>query len=425
MKLDLSKGKRLTASVDGVATEASAVALTYLQTARRGTGWNDFATAWGDPAKDWNVFVVPNGGAGIGTFQAYAAFSLDAPGSGPSPYLYDLITPFGNGIPENPHYRVTAAEKARLARIDQHFGQVDLPGSETGHKRYGLSPEGVFLAENATGGLSGNRTDYVSPGFDWLDEAFWNGTVTQEPAVRYAPGSRQQKTWLRQPLRSEWYDTAGDSPSGCEPTAPSRARGNLHVDLVTLTDQHGRFDCLAGGFGLDIGRTLTLERDGRTVGEVSDSRADFAVPRQAGDYRLTYDIDTSAVLPVSTRVTTAWTFRSAGPAGTGSIPLPLLAVDYSLPLDAANHPTPSGTATFTVRQAHGVKRQAVTSLTVAVSLDGGTAWQPVTARRTGAGTFRAELPQPAAGQAVSLRVTAAGSAGSGVDQTIINAYRAP
>jgi len=369
--------------------------------------------------------VVPTGGAGVGDFRAYASFSLAAPGSGPSPYLYDLIKSFGNGIPDEPSYRVTAAEKAGLARIDQHFGQVDLPGSATGHKRYGLGPEGVFLAENATDGLSGDRTDYVTPGFDWVDEAFWNGTVTQEPAVRYAPGSRQEKTWLHQPLRSDWYDTTGRSPSGCEPTAPARTRGNLHVDLVTLTDRHGRFDCLAGGFGLDIGRTLTLERDGRDIGEVSDSRADFAVPRQAGRYRLTYDIDAGAVLPVSTRVTTAWTFRSAGPAGTGSIPLPLLAVDYALPLDNANHPTASGTATFTVRQARGVKRQTVTSFTATVSLDGGTTWQPVTVRRAGDGAFRAQLPQPAAGQSVSLRVTAAGSAGSGVDQTIINAYRVP
>jgi subtilisin family serine protease len=424
VRLDLSQAKRLTASVDGVATEAGSVGLTYLQTPRRGAGWYDFAFAWGDAAKDLNVFVAPNSGAGIGTLQAYAAFGLDAPGSAQSPYLYDLIHPYGNGIPSDPAYRVTAAERATLARIDQHFNQLDVPDSSTGHKRYGFSPEGVFLAENSTGPVSGDRTDYVSSGFTWTDEAFWNGTVTQEGMSRYAPGSRQEKVWVRQPLHSDWYDDPAGSASGCAPLAPTRTSGNLHVELVTLTDQHGRFDCLADGFGLDIKRTLTLQRNGQTVGQVDNSIADFAIPRQTADYRLTYDIDTSAVLPVSTRVSTAWTFRSAGPNGTGGNPLPLLSVDYALPLDTANHPTASGTATFTVRQAHGVRAQTITSFNVSASLDNGTTWQSVRVNRAGDGTYRAQLPQPSAGQTVSLRVTAQGNAGSGVEQTIVDAYRA-
>ena len=253
VRLDLSQAKRLTASVDGVATQASSVGLTYLQTARRGPAWSDFAFAWGDAAKAWNVFVTPNSGADVGTFRVYGAYGLGAPGSGQSPYLYDLIHPFGNGIPADPAYRVTAAEQATLARIDQHFNQLDTPDSSTGHKRYGFSPEGAFLAENSTESLAGDRTDYVSSGFAWTDEAFWNGTVTQEGIIRYAPGSRQEKVWVRQPLRSDWYDDPGGSASACAPLAPARTSGNLHVELVTLTDQHGRFDCLADGFGLDAG----------------------------------------------------------------------------------------------------------------------------------------------------------------------------
>ncbi|WP_285561421.1 S8 family serine peptidase [Actinoplanes regularis] len=424
VRLDLSRARRLTASVDGVATEAVSAGLTYVQMPRRGVGWTDFAFAWGDAARDGNVFVAPIGGAGIGTFQAFGSFGLVAPGNGPSPYLYDLIHPYGNGVPADPAYRVTDAEKAALIRIDQRFHRLDTPDSETGHKRYGFGPEGVYLAETATTGLSGDRTDYLSPGFAWKDEAFWNGIVTQEATARYEPGSRHEKVWVRQPLRSDWYDDPDGSTSFCEPAAPARTRGNLHVDMVTLTDQHGRFDCLGGDpWPLDLGRTLKLERDGRTVGEVPGSAASFAVDPRAADYRLTYDVDTTpAGLTVSTRVTTAWTFRSAGPRGTGSSPLPLLSVDYALPLDAANHPGP-GPATFTVRQAHGVPRQAVTAFTLAVSLDSGRTWQTVRVQPAGAAGYRAELPQPAAGGTVSLRVTAQGDAGSGIEQTVIDAYR--
>ncbi len=422
MTLDLSKAKRLSASVDGVATEANSIGLTYIQMPRRGTGWADFAFAWGDAAKAENVFVTPNSGTGIGTYQAYAAFGLDAPGSEPSPYLYDLIHPFDKGIPDDPTYRVAAAEQATLARIDQKFNTLDIPDSVTGHKRYGFSEEGVFLAENSTSPLSGDRTDYVSAGFAWLDEAFWNGTVTQEPLARYEPGSRQDKVWVRQPLRSDWYDAQTGSPSECAPAAPSRTSGNLHIELATLIDQHQRFDCLADGWGFEMKRTLTLERDGQPVGTVDRPFGDFTIPRQAADYRLTYDVDASADLPVSTRVSTSWTFRSAGPKDTGSVPLPLLSVDYALPLDVANHPT-AGQATFTVRQAHGVRAQAITSFGLSVSLDDGATWSTVPVERVDR-AFRAQLPEPAAGQAVSLRVTARGDAGSGIEQTIIRAYRA-
>ncbi|GIE95607.1 S8 family serine peptidase [Paractinoplanes rishiriensis] len=417
VRMDLAAAERLGATVDGVQTSAGSLGLTYIQTAARGIAWNDFAFAWGESAKAGNVFVVPNDGAAIGTFRAYGAFGLLAPGR-----LYDLIHLFGNGIPADPTYRVTAAEHATLARIDQRFHRLDVPDSVTMHKRYGFSPEGVFLAEHSTDQLVGTRTDYVSPGYAWVDEAFWNGFVTQEAPQKHAAGSRQSKSWVRQPLRSGFFDDPG-SPSGCRPLPPTRTSGNMHLEMVTLVDQHNRFDCLSDGWGLDLTQKLTLERNGRTVGAVDGSIGDFPVPRRNAKYRITYDVDASRSLPVSTRVSTSWTFRSAGPSGTGDVPLPLLAVDYALPLDDANHPTASGTATFTVRQARGVPAQTVTKFTVATSLDGGATWRPTVVTRAG-GSFRATLPTPAAGQSVSLKVAATGSAGSGLEQTVIDAYRA-
>lgn len=140
-----------------------------------------------------------------------------------------------------------------------------------------------------------------------------------------------------------------------------------------------------------------------------------------GTYRLTYDLDASALLPVSTRVSTAWTFRSAGPSGTESIPVPLLSVDYALPLDEANHPD-GGVAEFTVRQTRGVKQQEITSFLLWTSVDDGTTWKPARVERQEDGRYAAEMPQPDAGQGVSLRVAVEASGGSGFEQTIIRAY---
>ncbi|MFE9201933.1 S8 family serine peptidase [Micromonospora sp. NPDC007230] len=429
---DAGQAKQLRASIDGVSTEPDQVGITYQQFAPNGTlVGEDFAFAWGAEARDWGAYAVPMAEPKVGRFEAYTSVSLRAPGEQPSPFVYEVVRALPSGIPADLSHRVTASELATFARIDQRFHRLDKPGSSTGHKRYGWTADGLNVLDAYTENVPTNRVDYLSPGFFYNDEAFHSGpnndfdTVTQEAQRQYAPGSRHTKTWVRQPLRPDWYDDPAASFSGCTPEPIRRTRGNLHVDLVELTDQHQRFDCLGGfdDFAELAKRKLTLHRDGRLVGEHTGSSGDFTIPQQAGDYRLTYDLDASAVLPMSTKVSTAWTFRSTGPSDLSSVPVPLLSVDYALPLDAANHPT-GGTAGFTVHQAHGVTKQRVTGFDLWTSTDDGTTWRPVSVRAGDDGDFTATLPQPAAGQAVSLRVKVTADGGSGIDQTIIRAYRA-
>src|SRR5262249_6139324 len=155
----------------------------------------------------------------------------------------------------------------------------------------------------------------------WLDEAFLTGIsdydmLSAESFREYSAGSRTAKVWGQQPLRPDWYDEPIASGSFCQPTPITRTHGVLSVRLVELVDQHQRYDCLDGAPGWDdtISRTLTLPRDGTQIGSANTSHGDFAVPSAAGTYTLTYDLRTQ--LPISSRVTTAWTFRSAGPNGT-------------------------------------------------------------------------------------------------------------
>ncbi|MEV4758122.1 S8 family serine peptidase [Micromonospora sp. NPDC049559] len=424
--VDAATASQLRGGVDGVATEAAQLGATYGQYARTGElVSNEFAFAWGTDARDGGVYVMPMRKPGVGRFEAYVSFSLHAPGTGPSPYLYDLVKTLPNGFPADLTYRWSAAEQADLARIDQSFRVLDRKGSVTTHKRYGWTADYLNVLEAWTDGAAGDRVDYVTPGFQWLDEAFYDGVVTQEALRRYAPGSRTNKVWVRQPLRPDWYDDPAPSTSDCVPNPVSRTRGNLHVELVEQADQHQRFSCHPGDpeWETKTVRKLTLRRDGQLVGEADRGPADFSVPRQAGNYRLEYHLDASALQPVSTRVDTAWTFRSAGPAGTNRVAVPLLSVDYALPLDVANKPT-GGAATFAVRQAYGVTAQKITSFELWTSVDDGATWQPVATGPAGADTFAAQLPRPAAGQAVSLRVKATADGGSGIEQTIIRAYLA-
>ena len=417
MRYDLAKAEPLTASVPGVDTSAQALSLTFNQMPRRGVGWWSSIDASGDAAKAGNVFALPVDGVGVGTFWAYGGYGLRTANGD----VYDLVRDLGDSIPADLSYQ---ADPSTLARIDQHFHQVDMPNPVTRNQRHGIGPDGIDVIFDVTDpGAAVDRTDYLSPGIVWSESAGWNGDIggsTLENARTYLPGSRQEKTWLQQPLHADWYDGSG---GGCAPTTPFRTRGHIHFDLTTMTDQHDRFDCLGWGFAPEIPVALRLERNGALVGTSTLSVAGFDIPREAADYRLTYDVDASAVLPVSTHTSTAWTFRSTGPSGTENVPLPLLSVDYNLPLDKTNHPEPSSLATFTVRQLTGATSQKITAFTMSASLDGGTTWQPYQAERVGDGVYQTNLPQPAAGQTISLKVTAKGSAGSGIEQTIIDAYR--
>jgi hypothetical protein len=77
-----------------------------------------------------------------------------------------------------------------------------------------------------------------------------------------------------------------------------------------------------------------------------------------------------------------------------------------------------------VRQAPGTPTQNVTRFQAWTSVDDGTTWTPVDVRKAGGNRFSATVPSVPAGQAVSLRVAVAADGGSGLEQTIIRAYRA-
>ncbi|MGC4768927.1 S8 family peptidase [Micromonospora sp. DT44] len=415
--LDPAQARPVTATVDGAATKTTRTDLTTFQTAVNGLQWWHQISGFGVAAAIRSV-AVPK--PTIGSRRTWAAVNMDSPVGTAKPYRYNIVHEYTDGVPADPSFRVTRAEQARLARIDERFHQTDSPEMYTTFVRFGETADGVPVTQTFEGVMPPNRTSYLSPEIVWADQGVYGGLGAMEAPRQYRPGSQQSKVWARQPLHSDWYDDpAGDGWSCASP--PSRTQGNLHLDMVTLTDQHQRADCLQGEV-IGVKRTMSLYRNGKLVEQSDRPVADFTVPQAMADYRLTFDVDTSLILPISTKVSTSWTFRSAGPDGTGRVPLPLLAVDYALPMDHDNHPV-GGPAELTVRQAHGVKAQKVTSMQVWTSTDDGVTWK--SARVTGSGdNYRFDLPKVASGQAVSLRVKAAGNGGSGIEQTVIRAYHA-
>jgi subtilisin family serine protease len=440
--LDAARARPVVASVPGVDTELQHAEVNLVQNGRHGEPWWSFAAAFGPQTSGPQVFSTSMPDVDIGFLHASEAFGLRSPGTAPSPFEYTLGRFLPHGIPADPAYRLTVAERDGLARVDQTFNRLDIPDSTTGHQRYLMSQEGFLVGEDFTQEAAAHRVDYLTPGLSWIDEAFLTSLsgdspiagllLEQEPTASYAPGSHTAKVWFNQPLHPDWDDPPFTG-TGCQTPPPQRTRGNLHVELQSMIDQHDRFNCLAS-FWPGGDRSLTLYRDGQQLGTrqyppglFNAVVADFAVPAGAGTYRLVYDEDATGpanAFPISTHSTTAWTFRSTAPPGATTVPVPLLAIDYALPLDTDNHPTGTA-ATFTVRQLHGVAAQRITSLTAWASVDGGRTWTPLPVSRAGSDRFTAQLPQPVAGQSVSLRVDAAANGGSAIDQTIIDTYHVP
>ncbi|MEV7996165.1 hypothetical protein AB0O67_31020 [Streptomyces sp. NPDC086077] len=123
---------------------------------------------------------------------------------------------------------------------------------------------------------------------------------------------------------------------------------------------------------------------------------------------------------------TSWTFRSG--ASAGSAFLPLLQVDYDVPVDAQNAVSPASThgVGLSVRMQDGMAAPRDVSPKVAASYDegrtwsvAGTTWQGHDSRCTTVVERSARLHRDAL---VTLRVTAIDAYGNSVRQTVTGAH---
>jgi subtilisin family serine protease len=428
--LDAATAVPISASVTGRATEYDGADLFT----ERGIGGQIFSTGVYsfNPTTQVTLFAQPTDAVRTGTFKVSSGFRLIDP-SAPSAYVYDLFHNLGDRIPDSLAYTVTPAVQAHLSEIDERFYGIDGDTTPYGENRYGLTDSG-FLALQFLSTVPGEstRTDYVStePGIGWNQEAAPPITldgqknvyawVTEIPGfTHYAPGSKTTADWAKQVFRPGPYSATALSTSFCAPQPSTRAAGNIHVELVDLQDLPDGYDCLQG-IGATT-QTMRLYHGADLLGTVNSSIGDFAVPAGSGTYRLVYDESTSAI-PVSTRTSTAWTFHSTAPVGPSLRRLPLLTINYDLPLGLDNHPD-GDTAILTASRVAGSESAAVKELRLWTSTDGGATWATAPVHALGDGRYAATLPHAASGQAVSLRVQASDAGGSAIDQTVITAYR--
>jgi subtilisin family serine protease len=250
------------------------------------------------------------------------------------------------------------------------------------------------------------RTEYFSAGngIGWYHEGFDGATSWADlEMVTYAPGKKY--------VRSNHRALA--SPRFGRPSAVtwslgggvSRVGEQINVRISPFGGSTWVENWRNSGFG-----SVELRHNDEVVG-ISDYR-NGSLPAAARDGRYKLNLSGARDTPaLSKNVWTTWEF-----SGAADGKLPLLEVDYSLPVDLRNSwvagvPMP---VKFTASRQSGAGKATIRELRAYASFDDGVNWVPV----------KSIIPPGGApGGFVSLRVVAEDTDGNTVDQTVLRAYR--
>ncbi|MFE9610794.1 S8 family peptidase [Streptomyces sp. NPDC006012] len=405
-------------------------------------------TRW-HPEGDRLALPVMRAGTGEGTDLLKRAgkrsTSVDFSGTVHSPYLYDVMQVSQQRVPEHLVYTVSDRNSAVVRATYTRTGASSW-GSE---QRFGWRPyQDTAWNQSSRDVLMGQeRVEYVTAGDTlWRHTVHHNTVVDRDIALgvgmhdaahTYQPGQRATEKWFGAPVRPAIPHGAKGFP------ASVRSGDTLSFYIPEFSDSgtgHWSYAEWGGSGGIGTGASAVRDeegedvaraevyRDGQRIAE-SDNGAwgDIEVPTGKADYRLDLTTSrTSADWKFGTGTTTSWTFASDTAATTDV--LPLLQVDYAVPVDARNAvgPQRSHSVDLHVRMPDGLAAPRGVSLKVEASYDDGRTWTTARTDRRGSGTdFTATVQRPSSVHQdafVTLRVTAKDAAGDSVRQTIDHAY---
>ncbi|MGW4674806.1 S8 family peptidase [Streptomyces sp. NPDC004324] len=407
-------------------------------------------TRW-SPTGDRMALPTMRAGTAEGTALLKRAKSrsttVEFTGTVHSPYLYDVMQVSKGSVPKPLVYTVSERESAVVRGTYTRTGATSWAGEQRfGWRPYQDTAWNQYTRYVPTGR---ERVEYVTGG-----DTLWRQTVRHnvvgDPDMpllagmsdlprTYRPGEHVTERWFGAVVRpgiprgAAWQSVRnGDTLSVYVPEFSDSGAG------------HWAFGEIPGGgvgSGVRAGSpsaaaadqpdtaTADLYRNGKRIA-ASDNGAwgDIEVPAGDAAYRL--DLATARVSDdwdFATGTRTSWTFRS-GTAATTAM-LPLLQVDYSVPVDARNAVGRGRTHRLglTVRMQDGMKAPSGVTLKAETSYDGGRTWTTAPTTREGGG-FSVTVTRPARvhGDAyVTLRVTARDAAGDTVRQTVDRAYLHP
>ncbi|MFJ4834961.1 S8 family peptidase [Streptomyces sp. NPDC088747] len=398
------------------------------------TRWHPDGDRWGVPT----VRIGASAGAALLKRIDRGNTTVRFTGTARSPYLYDVMQVSSQRVPDKVVHTVSERNSAVVKTSYAENGGAPWASEQRFARRPYQDTAWLQYTRYVPTGFE--RTEYVSSG-DTAWRHFVHHATTFDvdtPLVvgmadaprTYRAGEHTSETWQGAVVRPS-------IPRGT--TTPSVRTGDvLSLRIPEFTDsQAGHWSRLIeGGGGIGTSgaaeaaegdsASAVLYRNGRRTAEADGAWTDFEVPAGAADYRL--DLTTSRVSQewaYGTGTETSWSFRS-GSTGSATA-LPLLQLDYDVPVDAYNAVRSGRTHSvgLSVRAQDGLAAPRGVSVQVEASYDDGRNWSRAEVRNRGHNVFEAAVKRPSRvhGEAyVTLRVTARDAAGDSVRQTVQRAY---
>ncbi|MER5617170.1 S8 family serine peptidase [Streptomyces sp. NPDC002215] len=336
-----------------------------------------------------------------------------------NPYAYNIAMMVPGGIPADPTDAVTTENSAV---VKSHYRSTK--GTLIGDTTSAIRPGETFITQLVDFYDAPTvREEWYSTGSKWptmKDMGWWHTVYPDRKDIitsmrdlirNYSPGEQREETWLG----------AANGPSGPESTLAFRDGDKVTLNMMEMGDsQPGHYAYFQGDNGTTS--TVRLYQDSKLLKEQGwFSLTTLPVSPDPATYRITMDTEHPAWFPLSTKASTAWTFKSAHPAN-GKEDLALLWPRYGLDLDAEN--SAKGGRNYHFDLAFVLQNGAtpdIDGVKVEASADDGATWQPAKLKSKSDGSYKVSVNNPASGY-VSLRIKAQDTHGSKIEQTLIKAY---
>lgn len=374
--------------------------------------------------------LTQNDGAVLINRIANGPTNINFKGTANSPYVYNYATVVPGGIPAdfsdeiteensevvNTHYRSTKNSR-QIGETNSAFR----PGESIA--------QWVELLEHAPL----DREEWYSTGSKSpVKEMSWLHTVFPEAgksyleklernimsADLYAPGTKREETWLGAGL-----GLVGPENTSFGKAIAYRQGDNFNLKFFEQGDSDPRH---YGSFSSNLKDDFVKMRvyqDGKLLAE-KPTFMNTKVPASANptNYKITIDTSRPDWLPLSTKTSTAWTFKSERPADGGFAHLGLLWPKYGFDLDMENKAMRGITDHFDLSFIlQSLDTPVMNGVEAAVSTDDGTTWSNTKVEKRENGHYTVTVKNPASGY-VSIRIKATDVNGNQVEQTLIRAY---
>lgn len=345
---------------------------------------------------------------------------LELSGDQQVPYRYDVVQVSPNRVPERVLHTVSARNTATVTANYHEMGGEKWSKEQ----RFAWRPwqETTIVESQHELATPQSRTEYVSSG---AGDTLWRQHVLHYnswDSFNPVQGGSIHELRTYRPGESVVYDWyRGVQRPAVVGEGATRTGDDLTIDVAEFVQGSGQTFQRAEWEGEATGRIL---EDGEVVAEGPGVSGSYAASGRSGHYQV--ELSTRRDEPdwaFSTATDTVWTFDSDRPRSGATEQLPMMRVDYDVPVGLDNQVStrlPSHTLRLTVD--HPGSRR-VTTLEAWVSFDDGESWDRLHVDQDHSGnTFDARVRHRGQDGAVSLKVRATSSDGSTMTQSVVRAY---